>query len=106
MRTLVPLIAVSLLVGCAAQPTAPPRPAAVVRPVAPTSETGLAFDPPIAGRVPAPNLSRAAREPAAVSGVDATSTSTFDVTTSIRDADDDGGYEQESVTQTTGTVHH
>ncbi len=106
MRILTPVVAAFLLVGCASQLAAPRPQAAAAAPGATHSATAtsLAFDPPIAGPNPAPDLPRETRGPVAANGVVQTSTSTFDVTTSIDDATVDGSYDQQSVTERTGTV--
>ncbi len=108
MRTLTPLMAATLLVGCAAQPASPhPTAAAAPPPTATSTATGLAFDPPIAGHAAPPaDLSREPRAPSAANGVVETSTSQYNVTTSVQDNTTNGDFNQTSVTQQAGTVRH
>jgi hypothetical protein len=95
-------------------PSAPPPPATTttVRPIASAASPAapLAFDPPIVPQAAAPSappdLSRDTRGTAATNGVVESSTSKYDVSTYLRDTTDNGDYDQESVTQRTGTVHH
>ena len=99
-------LALALADGCATPPT--PAQQAAARPPAPparavstSAASGMSFDPP--GTAAAPDLSRAARTPSASNGLQPAVT-TYDVTTSIQDQTTDGDYNQQSVTQRTGTV--
>ena len=108
MRITTLVLAASSLAGCATQPAA--APSAAVPPPPPTTvsspaRSGLAFDPPGAGKGDVPDLSRDARQPAADTGV-AASTTTYNVSTSIQDTTADGAYSQQSTTERTGTVRH
>jgi hypothetical protein len=111
MRTFNLIIAASLVVGCASQPAAPPpvgppSAAASARPAQAGASRGLAFDPPITAHVETTDLSRDGRGPTASNGVVQTSTSNYNVTTSIQDNTPDGNFNQSTVTQQTGTVSH
>ena len=102
-----PLVAL-LLVGCAAQPSSNPT----VRSPAPTASAGsssaaadLAFPPPIVANRPTPDVARDDRRPSASNGAEtAPSTTTYNVTTTVNDGTDLGGYGQQTVTQKSGTV--
>ncbi len=105
MRLLTTALAASVLVGCAARPTPAAPAAAAARPATATSSAGLAFDPPVAAHTPTPDLSRDARTPAVTNGIQPVTT-TYDVSTYLQDATDDGSYDQQTVTERTGTVQH
>ncbi len=108
MRTLIPLLAASLMAGCVASPPPPTTPTApAVPPASATSSaTGLAFDPPVANHTSTPDLSRDPRAPSASNGVVESSTSQFNVTTSVEDNSTNGDFNQSTVTQQSGTVRH
>jgi hypothetical protein len=106
MRTFNLIIAASLVVGCASQPAGPMRRPTADRPAQAGASRGLAFDPPITAHVETTDLSRDGRGPTASNGVVQTSTSNYNVTTSIQDNTPDGNFNQSTVTQQTGTVSH
>ena len=108
MRMVRPAFAAIVLAGCApSAPPPPPPPSTTVTPTAGRSSStaaDLAFDPPIAARGTTPDLSRGDRGPTASNGTVQSSTTTFNQTTYVGTDTDDGAFNQQSVTQKTGTV--
>ena len=105
MKNLTSIAVLSLLAGCATQ-AAKPAPQAIVAPAGSTTASALAFDPPIALRSAAPDLSRDARGGAALIGFEEPSTSTYDVFTYNRQASDYSDYyDSEAVSERVGTTH-
>ena len=104
VRYLTPILAASLLVGCASQKQTSTASQVSVPPS--RSASALAFDPPIALNSVAPDLSRDARGQAALVGFEEPSTSTYDVFTYNRQSSDYSDYyDQEAVSERVGTTH-
>ena len=107
MRHLTTILAASLLAGCASQSTPGSTQTAAADPLAgPHAASALAFDPPIALNMTAPDLSRDARGGAALVGFEEPSTSTYDVFTYNSQASDYSDYyDQEAYSERVGVTH-
>ena len=103
MKKTITLSFAFLMVGCAAQTAR----TASVPPLEPShTSSALAFDPPIAQAEPTPDLSRDNRGQAALVGFEEPATSSYDVFTYNRQANDNGSYyDKEAITEKVGTTH-
>lgn len=102
-RSIAYIVLGSLAGGCATSATPPAaQPSATLAHYREASSSALAFDPPIDGGIPHPELARAGREPSAFMGFDQGSTEFY--ATVMDDAQTDCGpvYTQESVSVRTG----